>query len=371
MTTQTKEHWGSLKVVSTNTDEAPLVTETSSEATNTANTEASTTQATENTTTQQNTEVNTSTETTNTTTENKEVVSETKGAFFEKALGKKTETTIPDDIPADIKDQLKELQELKQRKYITPELEKELSDYEALKNNESIKLLKGDKDIKDLDIKALIKKAAGADYSRFSNEDLLRGKLQSKYPNASKDDIEAILMDNVEKFSALSEAEQRAERSLMVDDLTKLQPASDIETVLKGLQEAQKASQNPEEFVRTQHEQAFNNLFKFFTDSSPELEGQTYKGYTVTKEDALAIPQKFESDVKAFDQEQKKFDYFKIVTYDKAVEAAEKRGYEKGLKDRANPTHNNTSDQVLMNTNTTGDEKKDANYFKNMKTVTN
>jgi len=281
-----------------------------------------------------------------TTTQTKEEVKpepEKKGilANFDSATQKKEE--VKTEAKAETKEEFK----------LPAHVQARLDRLEQLEKNEDLKLIAGDKDLSEIDLDKLIKTAIPKDYSGTSNEELLRAELREKYPTASDDEIEAGLAGQLAKFESLSEAEQKLERGAMIAKLTKAQPESELIKTLKGLKEKQSSTQNPQELIQQEVDKSFKDIHSYFSETSATLIGQSYKGYVVTKEDAEAIPKALEDTVKAYDQDKTFMTYFKATTYDAYGDAREKMGYEKAMKEKANPSQGN-SDQVIMTTDSEG-----------------
>jgi len=295
----------------------------------------------------------------------------TKGEFFEKF-----KTAAPENKAADEKKP--ETPENKEV-VIPDDVKQKLESYEAeLKKYKELplaKLLGGDYDLTQVDLKDLLKKAVGEDYSNLPDEKLIEKSLKANpmFEQLSEDEQKEEIESLTEKFKGMSKLELLTERGKLISSLSSAQP-NEILAHLQEIQEAQKKLVNPDEFFEKKTKETFDQTFeKVRTEVSTlskSIVGQSYKGYTATEEDAAKTEQIFSDQVLNFNTDVATFNAFKAATYDSAVEAAEKRGYEKGIKEQTNPNRNeaggggaymNTKEESSLSNATTADFFEQAN----------
>jgi len=217
------------------------------------------------------------------------------------------------------------------------------------------------------DTKKEIPTEAGADFRSVSNEDLVKRELNLKYPNASKEDIDILAMEEMDKWEGLSEARQRIQREEMISNLEKLQPENDIFKTLSDIKKQQGVDPIAEQQAKL--DEAVGNIKNFFEETAKSIIGKEYNGYVVTKEMAEAIPAAFQKDASSFDQEQRFIDYLKVVTYDDMKKKEFERGVLEAMKKASNPTQNHQTSSTVIMPMSEEQKPKDAAYFAGMQQV--
>lgn len=246
---------------------------------------------------------------------------------------------------------------------IPADIQARLDRLEQLEKNDAIKFLAGDKDLSELDFEAILKSAIPKDFSGTSNEDLLRSKLKGEYPTASPEEIEAGLLDKLEKFEALTEAEQKLERRSMIANLEKSQPENTLLKTVKELKDRQASVLDPQAEIQKRVDETFKDIHGYFKEVSSTLNGQSYKGYIPTGEELSKIPISLEMDVTSYDRERSFMNYFKSCTYDAFGDAREKIGYEKAMKEKSNPSQNNSDQTLMTKDDSTFTDAKKEDFF--------
>lgn len=326
-----------------------------SETIETVSTETQSQETTQQNSQENNTSSEQQTETKEATAQTSEKVEPT---FFQKLQGKEAETseTAVVDWEAKSKQLEQELLSTKDR----------VKFFEDSPIAQMAKLANGEYDLTKVDLKALAKEMAGEDFSKYDIEALLKMDLKAKYPGMSDDKIEIGVQEKLEK---MSDWEKEAEREAISSRLSSSQNPHDVLKRLEEVKSAQLEDANQPSFeqqVNQRRDEAINR----FTEFGGNLEGQVYQGYTATKEDALAIVEAFKQDTLQFDEGKKYFDYFKAVTYDKAVEEADKRGYERGLKEKTNANVVvSPSGVIVSKAEKTGLGNANADSFRNAQQV--
>ena len=257
-------------------------------------------------------------------------------SFFEKLSGK-TETPANEppkatELPDDVKAKLEE--------------------YDKLVNNDIFKLFNGDKDLSKVDLKELGKQLLGENLEALSNEDLVNRAVKEKYPDMDADDFEAMVERNLLKLESLEDKDFDKEKNKLIADISKNQSQSDIFKTLADLQKKQ--SVDPQKEFQQQIETARTNIENRYKELAEKVVGQEYNGYTATKEDADGILNAFTENVNNFKPESNFLQIFKAVTYDKAVQAAETRGYERAMTLKANPDAGSTQPIIAPITGESG-----------------
>lgn len=285
------------------------------------------------------------TTTTDTTAEVKEK------SFFDKfQKPEKTEETTSDTIKA-------EETATAQTKQDTLETPGELAlkqELEKYKNHPAVKLLVGDKDLTQVDLNELFKQAAVTDFTKLSDEKLVEESLKANpaFSQLTSEEAQEEIERVIASMEGMSKLEKLTKRNEMVEALNKAQPENTLLKTLTELQDNQKKAIDPEEYYTQKAQQefdtAFNDLNTYFTETGKSLVGQNYNGYTVTEEDYNTMVSMMNKNVKEFDKERVLFEYFHAATADKREAAAEKRGYEKGIKEAANPSRNDTGSTVIV-----------------------
>lgn len=231
------------------------------------------------------------------------------------------------------------------------ELEEKLKKYDT----PLAKLLGGDYDLTNVDIKDLLRKAVGEDYSNLSNENLIAKALNSDpdflslTPEEQKEEIETRLAS----LEGMSKYEVQKERSKMLNELNK---ASDPSELVKALEEVKESQKNgikePEKWYEEKVTQEFNDKFQAtkaeISNLAKGLVGQEYNGFAVTEEIANEIAGVFEDQTMNFSSEKATINAFKIATYDKWGDERERIGYEKAMKEKMNPSTNTSTGAVIV-----------------------
>jgi len=168
----------------------------------------------------------------------------TKGEFFEKF-----KTDAPEKKPAEAgKPETPENKEV----VIPDDVKQKLESYEAeLKKYKELplaKLLGGDYDLTQVDLKDLLKKAVGEDYSNLPDEKLIEKSLKANpmFEQLSEDEQKEEIDNLTEKFKGMSKLELLTERGKLISSLSSAQP-NEILAHLQEIQEAQKKLVNPDE----------------------------------------------------------------------------------------------------------------------------
>lgn len=256
---------------------------------------------------------------------------------------------------------------------ISPEAEKWKKELDEIKSHPAFQLLTGGKDLAEVDLKAFFKGAIGEDFSALSDDQLIEKSLRSNpaFSQLTEQEATEELEKAKSEFTEMGKLDRLTKRNQMVDTLNKTVPENDILKKLSELQENQRKSVDPEEYYNQKYQETFDTTYKtietYFEETGKSLVGQKYNGYEVTQEDVNSMMTAFKKNSHEFDKEKVFFEYFLAATSDKREAAAEKRGYEKGLKQAVNPSMNNSSSTTIAPKD--GTVAKDANYWKNTERV--
>lgn len=298
-------------------------------------------------------------------TEVKTETKEEKTSFFadfekgSKSEEVKTETTV-----ALKPEELKELEDGRQA----------LAELNRIKSSPAAKILAGDYDLtKITDLKAFAKQLVGEDFSSMSPEQLIAKKIDSEYPDLSAEDKEELVKEDIDAYEKLSPSRQKAESLKIASSLAQKQPESDLLKTLTEVQKAQKEVGNPDEYYKnrfqTEIQEALTTTLETAKAMSATMLDQEYKGYKVTADDVAAVDKAFEEHMTTFDPanpNKSLFNTFLAITADKRVEEAEKRGYERGIKEQANPNRNDVGSAVIVTKDSSNPfaQSKKEDFFK-------
>lgn len=259
------------------------------------------------------------------------------------------------DPPADIKKEQTFFEKLKGSdvkipEQVVPELpndiKQKLEEYEKITSSDIFKLLNGEKDLTKVDLKELGKKLAGEDFSKLDINDILQRTLKLEYPNISDTDLEKAVESRALQFTNLEEWEQNLNRQKLVDVLSKNHKPDDVFQTLETIKKSQ--SVNTAEDQKKAIETYRQQITTLYEDLAKQAIGQEYQGYVMSEEDGKATISEFNDNVQNFTPEKNFLRMLKAATYDKAVEAAEKRGYEKAIIEKGKPDFGKTGMPVIQ-----------------------
>lgn len=237
---------------------------------------------------------------------------------------------------------------------IDPEIQAKLDRLAALEANPIVKLASGQYDLTKVDdLQSFLRQAAGEDYSQASNELLLRKSFEKE--GLSGETLrQAVEETMLEKFAEDIPAwKQEIERKKLLTAVTKDQSPSQILQTLQEVKNAQAEALANQPDPAEEFERSISETASQFSDWAAQIEGQEYLGYVTTPEDAKAMAQEFVDRATTFDMKRVFMDIFKSRTYEKAVAAAEARGYEKAIRETSHPSRNQTSNVIMPKNETT------------------
>jgi hypothetical protein len=301
------------------------------------------------------------------TEEKKEVATEAEAevktsSLFDKFTKPTSETIVEDSLPKE------------DDKYEYLDYDELVADYESKLekyNSPLAKLLGGDYDLTNVDLKEFLSKAIGENFESMSDEQLIERSLNQNphFSKLSPEDQEEEIESMKANFEVMSKLQKLTEREKLIGTLG----AGSTNDILASLEEIQKGQQNmvnPEEFFETKSKERFEETYgavkNTISELSKSLIGQEYNGYKVSEEDAKAIEAAFDEQTLSFDAEKVAFNLFKASTYDKAVESAYKRGLEEGVKEKTNPSKGSVSSAPIFKGEKKGMEGMSASDWANV-----
>lgn len=251
------------------------------------------------------------------------------------------------------------------------------AELEKYKSSPLAKLLGGDYDIANVDLKDFLRKAVGEDYTKLSDDDLIQKSLAANplFDSLSDEEKNEEIELQRSKLDSMSKLEKLQHRNNLISELDKSKDSNEIFKALEEIQNKQKeAITNPDEWyqekVQNDFEAKFNEVKQAITNNANSLVGQEYRvgnfGYKVSAEDAKAIEDAYVSEVTNFNADDKSFNLFKIATYEKAIEKAIEYGKTLAIKGDANPSQNMTSSYIASadNKGIAGMQPVDWQYVK-------
>lgn len=247
--------------------------------------------------------------------------------FFEKlASGTKAPEAPKVELPDDIKAKLEE--------------------YDKITSSNLFKLFNGQKDLSKIDLKDLGKRLAGNNYSGLEDKDLVAQFLKLEYPNLSDVDLDKAVTSRMASLEKMEDWEQTQTRLNMISHLDKNQKPDDVFSTLADIQKSQ--SVNFEEQQRQLIRQRTQELTTLYEDLAKQAVGQEYLGYKLTEDDTKTLLADFVENIQNFSPEKNFLRLLKATAFEKAVEAAEKRGFEKGVISKANPDQGKSTAPVIQ-----------------------
>lgn len=236
------------------------------------------------------------------------------------------------------------------------------AELEKYKSNPLAKLLGGDYDITNLDIKDFLKKAVGEDFTNLSDDALIEKSLSANplFDALTDEEKQEEIDLRKERLEGMSKLEKLQHRNTLISELEKSKDTNEIFKTLQEIQTQQKETiANPDEWyqekVNNDFETRFNEVKQAITNNAKSLIGQEYKvnnfSYKVTEEDAASMDNAYVNEVTNFNADDKSFNLFKVVTYEKAIQQAIEYGKTLAIKSDANPSQNMTSNYIASKDN--------------------
>ncbi len=246
---------------------------------------------------------------------------------------------------------------------IPAELQAEIDGYKAeierYKENPLAKLLAGDLDLTNIDLKDFLTKAVGEDFSKLNDDQLIEKSLTSDphFEKLSPEEQQEELDMAKAKFDSMSRLERLRERESIVSKLNTSNPSE----LLKSLQEIQANQKNlvdPDKYYEETAQKNFSEKFEAtkseISELAKSLVGQKYGDFEVGGDIPDKIVKAFEEGVLNFSADDALMNAFYKVTYDDAVKSAYERGKAEATKQAANPSQGMTSSTPTFKEGVTG-----------------
>ena len=135
------------------------------------------------------------------------------------------------------------------------------AELEKYKSSPIAKLLGGDYDISNIDIKDFLKKAVGEDYSNLSDDALIEKSLSANplFDNLTDEEKQEEIYLRKERLEGMSKLEKLQHRNNLIYELEKSKDTNEIFKTLQEIQNTQKAAiDNPDEW----YQEKVNNDFE-------------------------------------------------------------------------------------------------------------
>lgn len=206
------------------------------------------------------------------------------------------------------------------------------------------KLFEGKLDITDKDLKALLKSAAGVDYSHLPTEQLIEQSIKTDpdFESLTDEEKESELSGAAEKFETMSALEKKKYRNELLSKMNKSPEDSEVLKALTEIQNNQKqALKDPEKWFEEKATENFNATFeaatKDFDTLADSVVGQKLDGYELTADHAKAMKDWFREDVSNLNLENRLETILMAITAEDRIAAAYERGKTEGKIKQANP----------------------------------
>lgn len=280
---------------------------------------------------------------------------EEKVSFFDKFTKPETkveETKLPDDIAKEIESYKAEL--------------------DKYKSSPLAKLLGGDYDLTQVDLKDFLKQAVGEDYSNLSDSELIEKSLKSNpmFEKLTAEEQEEELSMLTSRFEGMSKLEKLEARQELLEKLNG-DGDNDIFKSLQEIQEKQKSFVDPDKYFEQKSketfEQTYNNVKSTLTELSNSLVGQEYNGFKVTDQAVKSIVEAFDNQTQKFNVEEVAFNLFKSTHFDDYGKFMYEKGKREAEVKAANPSRNETRTGIEGAKDTKGLGSMTFEDFKNIR----
>lgn len=239
------------------------------------------------------------------------------------------------------------VEETKVPEDVAKEIESYKAELEKYKSSPLAKLLGGDYDLTQVDLKDFLKQAVGEDYNSLSDNELIEKSLKANpmFDKLTEEEQEEEISMLTSRFDSMTKLEKLEARQELIE---KLGANSDNEIFksLQEIQEKQKSFVDPDKYfeqkTKETFEQTYNNVKSTLTELSNSLVGQEYNGFKVTDQAVKSIVEAFDNQTQKFNVEEVAFNLFKSTHFDDYGKFMYEKGKREAEVKAANPSRNET-----------------------------
>jgi hypothetical protein len=195
-----------------------------------------------------------------------------------------------------------------------------------------IKAQAGDIDLRNVDVKALLKEAVGEDFTKYPLSELMKMDIQKQYPHLSEED--AVAAAEVE-MAKLEDWQKKALPATLAAKLSAAHKPHEIFAKLEAIkaEQLQASATYTEQARQNEINTAVQDITGTLSELGKTAVGQEMNGITLTAEILEEMKQAFVDQVTNPDAESHFMALFNQVTAPKIAEAVGKKEYERGLAD--------------------------------------
>jgi hypothetical protein len=239
------------------------------------------------------------------------------------------------------------VEETKVPEDVAKEIESYKTELEKYKNSPLAKLLGGDYDLTQVDLKDFLKQAVGENYDNLSDAELIEKSLRTNpmFEKLSEEEQEEEISNLTSRFDSMTKLEKLEARQELLEKLNG-DEENEIFKTLQEIQNNQKTLVDPDKFfeqkTKETFEQTYNNVKSALSELGNSLVGQEYNGFKVTADAAKSILDAFDNQTQKFNVEEVAFNLFKATNFDNYGKFMYEKGKMEAEIKAANPSRNET-----------------------------